>query len=131
MACFLVILLFVQGELGYDNFHEKGDRIHRMVLDRLYPGRHTEYAAIPHSYAISAKLEYPEIEESCRIFKFPGTILLKKGEEILRERDCTLLWFNARIIAVSFYKNLGYKTIGPEFDIPLIGPHYLMKKELE
>ncbi len=58
-------------------------------------------------------------------------LLLKKGEKILKERNCTLLWFNARIIAVSFYKNMGYETIGPEFDIPLIGPHYLMKKELE
>ena len=58
-------------------------------------------------------------------------LLLKKGENILKERGCTLLWFNARLIAVSFYKKIGYKTIGPEFDIPLIGPHYLMKKELE
>ena len=57
-------------------------------------------------------------------------LLLNKGEEILKERDCTVLWFNARIVAVSFYKNLGYKTIGPEFDIPLIGSHFLMKKEL-
>ena len=82
-----MIFLFVKGELGYDGFHEKGDRIQRMVLDRLYPGRHTEYAVIPHSYAISAKLEYPEIEESCRIFKFPGSILLKKGEEVFEEKE--------------------------------------------
>jgi putative ABC transport system permease protein len=87
MACFLVIFLYVKGELGYDAFHEKGDRIYRMVLDRKYPGRNTEYAAIPHSYAISAKLEYPEIEESCRIFKFPGTILLKKGAEVFEEKE--------------------------------------------
>ncbi|MEP0263869.1 GNAT family N-acetyltransferase [Dokdonia sp.] len=57
-------------------------------------------------------------------------LLLKKGEKILRERKCTLLWFNSRIIAVHFYLNLGYKKIGAEFNIPLIGPHYLMKKEL-
>lgn len=57
-------------------------------------------------------------------------ILLKKGEYLLKTKGCTLLWFNARIVAVSFYKNLGYTTVGLEFDIPLVGPHYLMKKEL-
>lgn len=98
MACFLVILLYVQGELGYDGFHEKGGRIHRMVLDRLYPGRHTEYAVIPHSYAVSAKLEYPEIEESCRIFKFPGSILLKKGEEVFEEKE--RMWADSNFFEV-------------------------------
>lgn len=57
-------------------------------------------------------------------------LLLKKGEDLLKTKGCTLLWFNARIAAVSFYKNLGYETVGPEFDIPLIGPHFLMKKEV-
>ncbi|WP_299210961.1 GNAT family N-acetyltransferase [uncultured Dokdonia sp.] len=57
-------------------------------------------------------------------------LLLKKGENMLQTKGCTLLWFNARIAAVSFYKNLGYVTVGSEFDIPLVGPHFLMKKEL-
>lgn len=57
-------------------------------------------------------------------------LILEKGEEILKEKGTTLLWFNARIIALKFYKNLGYETVGPEFDIPLVGPHYIMKKKL-
>lgn len=57
-------------------------------------------------------------------------LLLKKGEDILKEKGFTLLWFNARIIAIHFYENLGYEKIGAEFDIPLVGPHYVMKKEL-
>lgn len=57
-------------------------------------------------------------------------LLLKKGEQLLLEKGRTLLWFNARIIALNFYKNLGYKTVGSEFDIPKVGPHYVMKKEL-
>jgi RimJ/RimL family protein N-acetyltransferase/predicted GNAT family N-acyltransferase len=58
-------------------------------------------------------------------------LVLKRGEDILKAKGCTLLWFNARIVAVSFYKNTGYTAVGPEFDIPLIGPHFLMKKELK
>lgn len=57
-------------------------------------------------------------------------LLLKKGEELLIEKGRTLLWFNARIVALNFYKNLGYKTMGEVFEIPLVGQHYVMKKEL-
>ncbi len=57
-------------------------------------------------------------------------LLLKKGEQLLKEKGRTLLWFNARIVALNFYKTLGYKTVGPEFNIPKIGAHFVMKKEL-
>ena len=32
MACCLLILLYVQQESSYDTYHEKADRIHRLVL---------------------------------------------------------------------------------------------------
>lgn len=57
-------------------------------------------------------------------------LLLTKGEALLKERGRTLLWFNARIVALSFYKNLGYEIVGDEFDIPKVGPHFRMKKSL-
>ncbi|NNF57149.1 MAG: GNAT family N-acetyltransferase [Rhodothermaceae bacterium] len=41
-----------------------------------------------------------------------------------------LLWCNARIGALAFYQTLGLQTIGPEFDIPGIGPHYVMWVQL-
>ena len=41
-------------------------------------------------------------------------------------RAGTSLWFNARVVALGFYEKLGFRTIGPEFDIPGVGPHYLM-----
>jgi predicted GNAT family acetyltransferase len=57
-------------------------------------------------------------------------LLLKKGEELLIKKGRTLLWFNARIVALHFYKTLGYTTVGKEFNIPKVGPHYVMKKKL-
>jgi len=56
--------------------------------------------------------------------------ILNKGEGILKERKRTILWFNARTVALDFYKNLGYTMIGEEFDIPQVGPHVRMKKDL-
>lgn len=57
-------------------------------------------------------------------------LILQKGEKILKEKMKTTLWFNARVGAVRFYKNLGYTVLGSEFIIPKIGIHYLMKKKL-
>jgi predicted GNAT family N-acyltransferase len=37
-----------------------------------------------------------------------------------------VLWFNARIAAQGFYEKLGFQIISDEFDIPGIGPHYVM-----
>lgn len=56
--------------------------------------------------------------------------LLVRGEALLRARNRSVLWFNARIVALNFYKEMGYDTVGSEFDIPLVGPHYVMKKKL-
>jgi len=41
-----------------------------------------------------------------------------------------IIWCNARINAVKFYKNAGFKIIGDEFEIENIGPHFLMAKNL-
>ncbi|MFT5752474.1 MAG: ribosomal-protein-alanine N-acetyltransferase [Flavobacteriales bacterium] len=56
--------------------------------------------------------------------------MLIRAEKLLRERNRSILWFNARLAALNFYKEMGYKTVGTEFDIPLVGPHYVMKKKL-
>lgn len=41
-----------------------------------------------------------------------------------------VVWCNARLNAVAFYKKEGFKIIGDEFNIPEIGPHFLMAKNL-
>ncbi len=68
MAVCLVIILFVQGELGFDHFHAKGNQIYRVALERRYPGRSTSYAIIPYSIGEAMKKEFPEIQETVRMF---------------------------------------------------------------
>ena len=48
----------------------------------------------------------------------------------LKKRDCDMLWCNARIVAVDFYKSVGFKIIGDLFNIKGIGLHYYMYKEI-
>lgn len=60
-----------------------------------------------------------------------GTLLLKAGEENLTRIQVNRLWFNAREVAVNFYKNHGYKTQGNSFNIEGVGIHFLMTKTLK
>lgn len=48
----------------------------------------------------------------------------------LRSKAAQRLWFNARTGAVPFYRVLGFETVGDEFDVPTVGPHYLMTRSL-
>lgn len=41
------------------------------------------------------------------------------------------VWCNARINAITLYENMGMKVSSEEFDIPGIGPHLVMKIDLE
>lgn len=41
-----------------------------------------------------------------------------------------LVWCNARILAVNLYEKLGMEIASEQFDIPGIGPHYLMIKKI-
>ena len=41
-----------------------------------------------------------------------------------------IMWCNARSPAVPFYRHHGFETVGQEFTIELIGPHYRMRQAL-
>ena len=62
--------------------------------------------------------------------KSAATKLIKKSFVLLKEKKCDVLWCNARLVAVEFYKSLGFKITGKIFDIPSIGPHYKMYKSV-
>ena len=59
-----------------------------------------------------------------------GRLVLEECFAVIRERGGHFLWCNARIGAVAFYERLGLDCVGPEFDIPEIGPHYVMWREV-
>ena len=59
-----------------------------------------------------------------------GRMLLEQGEIRLREKGVEIVWCNARVIALDFYRKMNYVVQGSEFDIPEIGPHMRMYKRL-
>ena len=60
-----------------------------------------------------------------------GKLMLEKAVQILKEKNTAILWCNARVAAVDFYKKQGFQTFGEKFEISLVGEHYVMLKELK
>ena len=55
-----------------------------------------------------------------------GNQLVNFAIVYMRGQNVNYCWCNARKKAVAFYKNLGFEVISDEFDVPDIGPHYVM-----
>ena len=59
-----------------------------------------------------------------------GDKLVQHAEDYINQMHGERIWFNAREVAVGFYQKMGYKVIGEAFNIPDVGPHYVMHKKL-
>jgi GNAT superfamily N-acetyltransferase len=55
-----------------------------------------------------------------------GTLLLNFAIVYLQGKKAGYLWCNARKVALKFYMANGFEIISPEFEVPGIGPHYVM-----
>lgn len=59
-----------------------------------------------------------------------GAKIVEKAEEELKQMGVKLLWCDARLIATGFYEKQNFKIKGQVYQVPKIGPHKLMYKEL-
>lgn len=59
-----------------------------------------------------------------------GKMMMAKAEQVVRQLDKKMVWMNARLIAIPFYKKCGYKTTGNKFVLPYGGEHIKMTKIL-
>ncbi|MBU1101505.1 MAG: ABC transporter permease [Bacteroidetes bacterium] len=58
LACCILILLWVQHELSFDNFHENGERLYRITVER----NGDTFSSNPWALIPTLKNNYPEIE---------------------------------------------------------------------
>ncbi|HEA30482.1 MAG TPA: GNAT family N-acetyltransferase [Leeuwenhoekiella sp.] len=59
-----------------------------------------------------------------------GKKLVTHGENLLQQKECDILWFNAREIALKFYNGQGFNIKGAPFEISTVGTHHVMYKKL-
>ena len=59
-----------------------------------------------------------------------GSKLVAAVIEHCRGRGGRVVWCNARTTAAGFYERHGFRRVGGEFELPDIGPHVVMTREL-
>ncbi len=87
IACFFLIMVNVQDEFSYDNFHENKDRIYRVALERIYPDNVVNYAIIPSGIGPAMKTDFPEIEDMTRVFKMQGEVVFQYEDKSFEEKN--------------------------------------------
>jgi ribosomal protein S18 acetylase RimI-like enzyme len=59
-----------------------------------------------------------------------GTAVLEALVGHARERGATRVWCNARTPARSLYERAGFVVVSDEFELPEIGPHFVMERNI-
>jgi predicted GNAT family N-acyltransferase len=60
-----------------------------------------------------------------------GRLLVEHALLLLKKKDYEVIWCDARLIAIGFYSSLGFHILPEVYDIPRIGPHQFMWKEVQ
>jgi putative ABC transport system permease protein len=109
IAACLLIFQYVWFEWSYDNFHEKGDRIFRLQLNRYNEGKlSTQWAAGAAGIGPAVKEALPEIESFAKLNKTAGVITYK-NEKFREER---MFFANEAFLPMFSYKLLKGKAEG-------------------
>ena len=85
MACFLLIVFYVQFEKSYDNFHENGRNIYMVVRENTREDRTREKAVTGAPLAPLLLQEFPSITHAVRFTRFEDE-LIGYGEKRFHER---------------------------------------------
>jgi len=75
IICFILIGLYVQDELSYDQYHEKSDRIYRIGVKIIFNDNNQFLATCCAPMAGGLITEFPEIEASARLVRFGNPLI--------------------------------------------------------
>ena len=86
IACCLLIFLFVRHEWTYDAFHEKADRLYRVVQDGTgFRDNPFSSANTPLPLATALEQRYPDVSRTVRIRRSTSEVHI--GEDVFRKED--------------------------------------------
>lgn len=104
IACCLLIVLYVRDELSYDRYHDKAERIYRVVTDERQGDQVSRAADVLIPTVTFMRNEFPEVEESVRFVPPGNAWMVRYGDKGFYER--------------SFY--LADSTVFDVFSVPLV-----------
>lgn len=85
MTCTILILLWVQDERSWDQFHPNHQNIYHLKVNRNFNGEVTTDIASPYPLADALKANFPEIKNSF-VDDYGGDHVLKYNETIVKKR---------------------------------------------
>lgn len=86
IACSLIITLFVIHQLSYDQYHEKKERIYRLVLDGKIGEQEVLVSSTASIIGPTMLNDFPEVESFNRMHTF-GETIVKDGDNIFTITD--------------------------------------------
>ena len=84
MAAAILIMLWIQHEMSYDQFHEKKDRIYEAWNRAEFSGKLQCWNTTPKILARTLEKDLPEVERAVRV-NWPSSYLFSVGEKRLTE----------------------------------------------
>lgn len=100
LTCFILIATYVVSEMGYDDFHEKSDRIFRLTSQAGEDGKVHDFATTPTAAYPEFKRTFPEVESGVRVYstaEYSPTVL-RYGEEVREEKG--FLWADSTFFEI-------------------------------
>ncbi len=104
IACCLLILIYIRDELSYDRFHDKADRIYRVIAEERQRDQVVRNADVLIPTAKLIQADFPEVEDMVRLVPPGNAWMVKYGDEGFYER--------------AFY--LADASVFDVFDVPLV-----------
>ena len=85
LGCCLLIALYIQDELSYDDFQEKGDRIARVIMEYSFGGDVRKGNFTSTKVAPSFKKNFPEVELAVKMSK--ASRVVRYEDKLINENN--------------------------------------------
>ncbi|MBN1224221.1 MAG: ABC transporter permease [Candidatus Aminicenantes bacterium] len=86
MACCILITAYILRDISYDRFHEKADRIYRVVVDANVGGMTAKIAVSNTPLAPVLKKDYPEVLDVVRIDTLPRVLVKYQDRQFYEDK---------------------------------------------
>lgn len=121
IATCLLILLFVQYEWSFDRYHEKADRIVRVVFKGTVQGEKLNEANVMPPVAEALTEEFPEVEAATRL-RIAGTPTIIHGEETYKNHE-------AAFVDANFFSVFTLPLVSGDAETALVEPNTIVISE--
>lgn len=101
IACSIIITAFILNELSFDKFHEKADRIYRLILDGKIGEEEmlSAWTAVPTAAALVQ--EFPEVIAATRLEEWDNMLIRYEDKTFLEDK---FLWADSTFFQIFSFK---------------------------